>query len=441
MEIVNIPIGDIKQFEFNAKLHPKDQVEQIKRSILEFGFNDPIAIDENNVLIEGEGRLLAQREIGAETIPCIRLNHLTDAQKRAYVLAHNKLTLNSGFDLERLQSELKFLSAHTFDVSLTGFDATELNDLLYGKTLDDIKDDKFDVDKAAQEIKTPVSRRGDLWRLGKHLLVCGDSTKPADLSLLMQDDKARYVFTDPPWNVNYGSVGRGKDRKERLINAKIVNDAMSTEQFYKFLLSAFSNISTVIEPGAMVYVVMAAKEWGNIMTVMADAGYHWSSTIIWAKDIFVRGRKDYHHQYEPIWCGMFGAEPFCHMAENEPAYTSVWYGWQGDRRVCPLKDRKQSDVWQIKRHYASPEHPTMKPVELVARALLNSSRSGDIVLDAFAGSGTLAIAADQTDRIARMLEIDPVYCDVIVKRFAAFAPDTEIILEREGINTPISAVM
>jgi DNA modification methylase len=437
MEIINLPIGEVKLFEFNAKLHPAEQVEQIKRSILEFGFNDPIAVDEHNVLIEGEGRLLAQREIGAAEIPAIRLSHLNDEQKRAYVLAHNKLTLNSGFDMERLKAELKFLEGHTFDVSLTGFSAAELSDLLNGKTLADVKEDNFDVDKAASEIITPVTQRGDIWLLGNHRLLCGDSTSPDDIARLMAGEKARCIFTDPPWNVDYGADKKHPSWKAR----QIMNDKMSTEQFGAFLLSAFRAIASVCEQGAMTYVVMSAQEWGNIMPVMSKAGYHWSSTIIWAKDSLVLSRKDYHTQYEPIWCGMFDAEPFCHMDEAEPKYEPVWYGWLGDKRLCPLKDRKQSDLWQIPRPKVSPEHPTMKPVELVARALLNSSRTGDIILDSFGGSGSTCIAAEQIGRAARMMELDAKYCDVIVKRFAAYAEKADIMLERDGLQIPFAEAM
>lgn len=230
----------------------------------------------------------------------------------------------------------------------------------------------------------------------------------------MGGKKARCVFTDPPWNVDYGSDTRHPSWKSR----QIMNDKMSTENFGAFLFGAFECMAAVSEPGCMTYVVMGAQEWSNIMNAMRKTGYHWSSTIIWAKDSLVLSRKDYHTQYEPIW-----------------------YGWLEGKRLYPLEDRTQSDLWQIPRPKVSPEHPTMKPIELVAKALQNSSRSGDIVLDLFSGSGTTMIAAEQTERESRLMELDPKYCDVIVQRFIKLTDCTDnIFLLRNGEKTPYSNV-
>ena len=296
LEIISVAVADIKPFERNAKEHPKEQVEQIKKSITEFGMNDPIAIDENNVVIEGHGRLLALKELRTENVPCIRLTHLTEGQKRAYVLTHNKLTMNTGFNSDLLFGELDFLKDSGFDMSLTGFSLDELEKMFENNNEPEVKEDNFDVDKAAE--KPPFVMNGDIWTLGKHRLLCGDSTKIEDVERLMNGKKASILWTDPPWNVSYGKAEHPSWKRR-----EIMNDSMSTEDFYKFLHSAFTAMAAVSEAGAMVYIAMSAQEWPNVHTAMLNAGFHWSSTIIWAKDSLVLSRKDYHTKYEPLWYG------------------------------------------------------------------------------------------------------------------------------------------
>jgi len=409
MEIIKLRISDIKPYKGNAKKHPREQIEQIKKSIREFGMNDPIAIDENNIVIEGHGRLLALKELQYKEVECIRLSHLTEEQKRAYILAHNKLTLNSGFDVEILKAELDFLQGSELDIGLTGFDAAELAELFGDSTSEKVKEDDFDAEKAAAEITEPISQRGDIWLLGRHRLMCGDATNMEEVSRLMAGERARLIFTDPPWNVNYGADQHHPSWKPR----QILNDSMSPDEFRAFLLAAFKNMKAVSEAGCMAYVVMSAQEWGSLMSVMQEAGYHWSSTITWKKDTLVLSRKDYHTQYEPLW-----------------------YGWVEGARLCPLKDRKQSDVWEIPRPKKSDEHPTMKPIALVAKAILNSSHRGDLVLDLFGGSGSTLIAAEQTERVCNMMELDPKYCDVIIKRYLDNTGDKAgVFLLRDGNKT------
>lgn len=406
LKIENVNIADIKPFERNAKEHPKEQIEQIKKSIAEFGMNDPIAIDENNVIIEGHGRLLALKAMRAETVPCIRLAHMSEEQKRAYILAHNKLTMNTGFDAELLSLEFADLKDLGFDLELTGFETNEIEKLFADNSEAEVQEDDFDADKTAAEIVTPISKRGDVWLLGQHRLMCGDSTSADDVRVLMDGSKARCVFTDPPWNVAYGEDKKHPSWKSR----QILNDKMSTEQFGAFLLAAFKAMASASEPGCMTYIAMSAQEWSNVMSAMREAGYHWSSTIIWAKDSLVLSRKDYHTQYEPLW-----------------------YGWLEGKRLNPLKDRKQSDLWNIPRPKVSPEHPTMKPIALVAKALQNSSCAGDVVLDLFGGSGTTVIASEQTGRICRTMELDPKYCDVITKRYVELIGTSDgVFLLRAG---------
>lgn len=239
--------------------------------------------------------------------------------------------------------------------------------------------------------------------------MCGDSTDIGEVARLMDGKKTQCVFTDPPWNVDYGGNSHPSWKQRQ-----ILNDKMSTEEFGEFLRKTFRAAASVCEPGAMCYCVMSAQEWGNIMNALAECGFHWSSTIIWYKDSLVLSRKDYHTQYEPIW-----------------------YGWlEGDKRLCPLQDRQQSDVWEIDRPKKSVEHPTMKPIALAGKAINNSSHTGEVILDLFGGSGTTLLACEQTGRVGYMMELDCAYCDVIVKRFInQIQTDAEVFLLRDGVKT------
>ena len=387
LKIELVPITDIHPYENNAKIHTPEQIEQIKKSILEFGNNDPIAIDGSGVIIEGHGRLMALQELGYTEVEVIRLGHLSEEQRKAYTLIHNKLTMNTGFDLDMLAEELGAIE--NINMADFDFDLDILTDLI----LEDTEEDDFDP--TPDEQVEPTAKLGDIWQLGNHRLMCGDSTDKACVEKLMNGEEAEMAFTDPPWNVNYGAVkdGNAQGYKPRTI----LNDFMGTGEFKEFMDKAFACLNLAQKAGAMTYVVMSAQEWGNMMLTLAGNDYHWSSTIIWNKDSLVLSRKDYHTKYEPIW-----------------------YGWKEGTRLCPLEDRKQSDVWDIPRPKKSEEHPTMKPVELVVRAIKNSSRPGNIVIDLFGGSGTTLIASEQTGRKCRMMELDPKYCDVIIKRWETF---------------------
>jgi len=403
MKIVTIPIAEIIPYEKNAKEHPKKQIEQIKASIKEFGFNDPIAVDEKNVIIEGHGRLIALQELGYKEVECIKLEHLTESQKKAYIIAHNKLTLNTGFNIKLLEIELKDIELGGIDLLLTGFTDKELNKFLDNK--EDIEDDEYDPTPP----EVAKSRLGDLWSLGKHKLLCGDSTVIDDVKRLVGEQSMDMIFTDPPWNVNYGAVKEGNEQGNK--PRTIMNDYMSTEAFKDFMVSAFRCMNDVSKDGAMVYVVMSAQEWANVMSSLFETDFHWSSTIIWNKDRLVLSRKDYHTKYEPIW-----------------------YGWKnGEARLCPLEDRKQNDVWDVDRPSKSDLHPTMKPLELVGRAIKNSSHRNDNVLDLFGGSGSTLITAEQLDRQCYMMELDPKYIDVIVNRYVQFKNnDEDVTVLRNG---------
>ncbi len=393
MEVKNVPISRLKPYENNPRKNEK-AVDKVVESIRAFGFKQPLVADRNGVIIVGHTRYKAALKLGLTEVPVLYAIDLTDEQTKAYRLADNKTAEFAEWDSELLGIELETLALESFDMTRFGFDEPE----------HEIADDDFDVDAAVPD--EPVSQRGDIWHLGNHRLMCGDSTVMEDVQTLMDGFRAAFVFTDPPWNVDYGADDKHPSWKAR----QIMNDKMSTEDFGAFLMRAFTCMRDVSEEGCMTYVVMSGQEWGNLMQVMDNLGYHWSSTIIWVKDSLVLSRKDYHTQHEPIW-----------------------YGWLNGSRLCPLTDRKQSDVWEFQRPKVSIEHPTMKPIPLVARAIANSSQSHDNILDLFGGSGTTLIAAEQTDRNCFMMELDPKYCDVIVKRYAKYKNSyDDVYLERSG---------
>ncbi|BBE50884.1 DNA adenine methyltransferase YhdJ [Ferriphaselus amnicola] len=387
MEKLNIEYRQVEllvPFVNNARTHSDDQVAQIAASIREFGFNNPILVDGERGLIAGHGRLLAARKLGLATVPVIELAHLSPTQKRAYILADNRLAENAGWDKELLALELADLKLSEFDLDLLGFSGDELDELLNSGDKEGLSDD----DAVPEVLEVAITKPGDVWLLGQHRLLCGDSTKADDLKRLMREELADMAFTDPPYNVNYANTAKDKLRGK---NRPILNDNLG-DDFGTFLTDACTNLLSVTK-GA-VYIAMSSSELDTLQAAFRAAGGKWSTFIIWAKNTFTLGRADYQRQYEPIL-----------------------YGWRdgADHFWCGARD--QGDVWQIKKPAKNDLHPTMKPVELVERAILNSSKSRDIVLDLFGGSGTTLIAAEKTGRQARLIELDPKYVDVILRRW------------------------
>ncbi len=419
MNIQKIPVDKLNPAKYNPRkdLQPGDpEYEKLLRSVEEFGYVEPIIWNERTGnIVGGHQRFKILVQLGYSEIDCVVVN-LDEQREKALNIALNKIS--GEFDLPKLSELLKELEKGGFPVALTGFEVPELYKLYqkYNRELGVITEDEFDSEAEAAKITQPITQPDDIWLLGKHRLMCGDSTDIGTVAKLLDGVKAKMVFTDPPWNVDYGGDSKHPSWKSR----KILNDKMSTEDFHAFMVSTFKAMASVCEPGAMTYVVMSAQEWGSVMTALKEVGYHWSSTIIWAKDSLVLSRKDYHTQYEPIW-----------------------YGWlNGEKRLCPLQDRQQSDLWQIPRPKKSEEHPTMKPVVLAGKAVSNSSRLGDTVLDLFGGSGTTLIACEQSDRINCSMELDPKYCDVIAKRFIEFQNSDEgVFLLREGDITAYHELM
>lgn len=380
MDIVQKKLADIYPYEKNPRKND-EAVKYVAESIKQFGFKVPIVLDKDNVIVAGHTRYKAAKKLNLKEVPCIIADDLTEEQIKAFRLADNKVAEKAEWDFDLLSGELDEL----FDFDMTAFGFEE-EDVIEEEP--EVYEDDFEIEPPEE----PKAKRGEIYKLGNHRLMCGDSTDITDVEKLMAGEKASMGFTDPPWNVNYGAVkeGNAQGYKPRTI----LNDFMGTEDFKEFMNGAFASLNFAMKDGAMTYVVMSAQEWGNMMLTLAQNNYHWSSTIIWNKDSLVLSRKDYHTKYEPIW-----------------------YGWKEGTRLCPLEDRKQSDVWDIPRPKKSEEHPTMKPVELVARAITNSSKKGDIVIDLFGGSGTTLIASEQTGRCCRMMELDPKYVDVIINRW------------------------
>ena len=396
-----VPVDSLIPYARNARTHSEEQIAQIAASIREFGWTNPILTDGDKGVIAGHGRLAAARKLELTEVPVIELGHLSPEQKKAYILADNRIALNSGWDEELLKLELQELQGVDFDLDLLGFGDDEIERLLNG---DQVGGGLTEDDAIPEAPVDPVSSTGDLWILGNHRLLCGDSTVVSDVARLMGGQLADMAFTDPPYNVDYGNSAkdkmRGKDRR-------ILNDALG-DGFYQFLYDACLNL-LVVTKGAC-YVCMSSSELHTLQKAWIDAGGKWSTFIIWAKNTFTLGRSDYQRQYEPIL-----------------------YGWKQGVDHFWCGDRDQSDIWNYNKPRVNDLHPTMKPVELVERAIKNSSKSRDIVLDLFGGSGTTLIACEKTGRQARLIELDPKFADVIVKRWEEYTGQ-QAVREGDGVK-------
>ena len=405
------PVADLIPYARNSRTHNEEQIAQIMASIKEFGFTNPILIGGDNVIIAGHGRLLAAQRLGLTEVPVIRLPDLTETQRKALVIADNKIALNAGWNEEMLALEMKELEESDFNLDILGFSEDELKELEnFGEPQTEAKSEEDEIPEAPVE---PITKRGDVWILGEHRLMCGDTTMFDDMRKLMRDDCAAMIFTDPPYNVNYGSTMKDSIRYHAgtLGGRKIMNDNLG-DGFPQFLTDSLSNLLIFCQGAA--YVCMSSSELHTLYNAFIAAGGKWSTFIIWAKNTFTLGRADYQRQYEPIL-----------------------YGWNADKPHYWCGDRDQSDVWDYNKPIKNDLHPTMKPVELVERAILNSSRSSDIVLDGFGGSGSTLIACEKNNRKARLMELDPKFCDVIVKRWEDYTGKKAQLVENEENNSEI----
>ena len=400
-QVVTWPVEKLIPYARNARTHSDEQVAQIAASIAEFGWTNPILAGADGIVIAGHARLLAARKLRMTEVPVIVLDHLTETQRRALVLADNRLALNAGWDEEMLRVELDALEEEGFNLELVGFSDDEMEDLLRD-TEGDAVAGNTDDDAVPGTPETAVTVAGDVWILGEHRLLCGDSTQMESVEKVLAGGLADMVFTDPPYNVNYGATMKDKLRGKK---RKIANDDLGKD-FEQFLRDACMNILAVTK-GA-IYICMSSSELHTLQKVFREAGGHWSTFVIWAKNTFTMGRSDYQRQYEPILYGW------------KEGTDHFWYG-----------ARDQGDVWFVKKPVSNDLHPTMKPVELVERAIRNSSKGRDTVLDPFGGSGSTLIACEKAGRQARLIELEPKYCDVIIRRWQEFS-GKEATLDTDG---------
>lgn len=396
LKIIYRKTNDLIPYVNNARTHSDEQVTQIASSIKEFGFNNPILTDGENGVIAGHGRLLAAKKLGLETVPTIELSGLTEAQKKAYILADNKIALNSGWDEELLKIELDDLKLQGVNLETVGFSDEELSELIISNDEDQNKEE----DELSDPKLEPISQEGDIWILGEHKLLCGDSTREDDFALLMQDERADLVFTDPPYNVAIGDKYKAINNvcHTQSITDNLIGDTFKSDEECgeKLWLPAFTNLKKFSKDCCSCYVTM--PQGGThmmMMMMMMNGGWQVKHELIWVKNqaVFSMNRLDYDYQHEPIL-----------------------YGWN-KKHTYYGGGKFKTSLWYFDKPRSSKLHPTMKPVELVEEAILNSSKKGDLVMDAFGGSGTTVIACENKGRKARVIEKDPKYADVIVTRW------------------------
>lgn len=400
MQIEKKKVIDLVPADYNPRkdLKPGDkEYEKLKRSIDEFGYVDPLIWNKRTSrLVGGHQRLKVLKDMGIDEVDVVVVD-MDEEKEKALNVALNKIS--GDWDKDKLMLLITDLQGEDFDVSLTGFDPEELDDLFKDDMKDGVKDDNFDVDK---ELKKPtMTKPGDLWQLGEHRLLCGDSTKEESYNLLMAGKQANLVITDPPYNVNYqGSAG------------KIKNDNMKDDAFYQFLLAAFTNMEKSMADDASIYVFHADTEGLNFRKAFSDAGFYLSGTCIWVKQSLVLGRSPYQWRHEPIL-----------------------FGWKKKGKHCWYAGRKESTIWEFDKPKKNKDHPTMKPIPLLAYPIMNSSMTNSIVLDPFGGSGSTLIACEQTKRICRTIELDEKFCDVIVKRYIEQVGSTkDVKVVRDGLT-------
>lgn len=432
-QIEHLPTDTLVPYARNSRTHSPEQVAQIAASIREFGFTNPVLIDANNTLIAGHGRVMAAQSIGLATVPAIRLAHLTDAQRRAYVIADNKLAENAGWDMATLAREVEDLQADGFDIDLLGFGDDELTDILGTAKKDpDTGADGSNIDDAPDAPPQPTTKTGDLWILGQHRVVCGDSTSKENVQRLMNGGGADMCWTDPPYNVAYETKA-----------GKIDNDDLSDKEFKAFLVAAFQTAFDALKPGAAIYVAHADTEGLNFRSAFARVGFKLSGCLVWRKNALVLGRSDYQWQHEPILYGWkpgaahrwFGGRKQTTIVELPAAESPFQLRPDGKFEIhlgnsvmvvdgnATVEDMLTTVILESKPS-RSEGHPTMKPVALVERMLRNSAKKANTVLDLFGGSGSTLMAADRLGMCARLSELDPKYVDVIVNRWQQFTGKT-----------------
>lgn len=402
-----VPISKLVPYVNNARTHSPEQVMKLRSSLREFGFINPIVIDRDYGIIAGHGRLLAAKEEGITEVPCVFVDYLTEAQKKAYILADNRMAMDAGWDEELLRVEIEALQGEAFDVSLTGFDEKELADLFKNGSDSDAEDDDYDLSAALE--KAAFVERGDIWTVGRHRLMCGDATSAEDVAALMDGRKANLILTDPPYGISFKSSS----------GLTIQNDSMKDEEFYHFLLDSFKNMADHLEKGGAAYVFHADTEGLNFRRAFIDAGFHLAGCCIWVKDSLVLGRSDYQWQHEPVLYGFMqnGKHP--------------WYS-----------DRKQTTIWSFAKPKRNANHPTSKPLDLLGYPIGNSTQENAIVIDTFGGSGSTLMACEQMNRTCCTMELDEKYASVILRRYVDDTGDADgVYVIRDGKKLPYKALV
>ena len=387
-EMKIVSIDKLIPYINNARTHNVEQINKLRSSLREFGFINPVIIDDDFNIIAGHGRVMAAKEEKIQEVPCVFASHLTPAQKKAYIIADNRMAQDAGWDEELLRIEIEALQAEAFDIGLTGFEEQELADL-FGSDEVEIEDDDFDLNNALE--KAAFVEKGDVWQVGRHRLMCGDATSEDDVTILMDGKKANLIVSDPPYGVSFTSSD----------GLSIQNDSIKGEEFYNFLLKAFQNMAAHLEKGGAAYIFHADTEGLNFRRAFVDSGFHLAGCCIWVKNSLVLGRSDYQWQHEP-----------------------VLYGFLKNGKHSWYSDRSQTTIWNFDKPKRNKNHPTSKPLDLLAYPIGNSSQANGIVVDTFGGSGSTLMACEQTNRICHMMELDEKYASVILRRYVEDTNDS-----------------
>ena len=402
-----VDIDKLIPYVNNARTHSKEQINKLRASIREFGFINPVIIDRDYNVIAGHGRIMASKEEGIDKVPCVFVDYLTDAQKKAYILADNRMALDADWDEELLKVEIESLQGADFDLNLTGFDEAELMDIFGDDNQSRAKDDEFDLTAALE--KASFVEKGDVWTVGRHRLMCGDATSSEDVSTLMGNTKANLILTDPPYGVSFKSSS----------GLTIQNDSMKNEEFYNFLLASFKCMAEHLENGGSAYVFHADTEGLNFRKAFIDAGFTLAGCCIWVKDSLVLVRSDYQWQHEPVLYG------FMQKGKHK------WYS-----------DRKQTTIWNFDKPKRNANHPTSKPLDLLSYPIGNSTQENGVVIDTFGGSGSTMMACEQMNRICYMMELDEKYASVILRRYVENTNNAEgVFVERNGRKIPYTELV
>lgn len=406
-EMQLVPLEKLVPYVNNARTHSPEQITRLRSSLREFGFINPVIIDRDYGIIAGHGRVLAAKEENITEVPCVFVDYLTEAQKKAYILADNRMALDAGWDEELLRIEIESLQGADFDVSLTGFNEDEIADLFADENDKAAKDDDFDLSAALE--KASFVERGDIWTVGRHRLMCGDATSAEDVAKLMNGKKANLIVTDPPYNVAF----KASD------GLTIQNDSMKNDEFYTFLYNSFQNMAEHLENGGSAYVFHADTEGLNFRKAFLDAGFHLAGVCIWVKNSLVLGRSDYQWQHEP-----------------------VLFGWKKGGKHSWYSDRSQTTIWNYDKPKRNKNHPTSKPLDLLGYPICNSSQENAVVMDTFGGSGSTLMACEQLNRICCMMELDEKYASVILRRYVEDTGDAEnVYILRNGEQIPYSVLV